>query len=319
MPKGRHFNFVIQNPPYGSVGGDTLHLQFVNKCLDIADKQVALFPYGFITKLYNKPSNKFKDKFSKYLTSVDEVKSSLFTDTHMPNVGIYVFDYNNKNDIITINPINSNNFKIDSLLNISEFSDYENEFIRYLKDNGSQKIISAGFMDKRKKELDKIQEKDHIKFLDNKIIESCKALKKIIENKEYSVGLVVNKANGGMNGRAFSRKNGQICKSYIEFVNLFLDLRSSCGYNVLFFNSVKAAENCKISMQNPLLRFTFYKLQDDQMMCPRIYKYVPNINWEDDRVKTDEGLLEVCGCPKDKCKEYADYCKKVIQEVDNNE
>ena len=87
----------------------------------------------------------------------------------------------------------------------------------------------------------------------------------------------------------------------------------------MFFNSVKAAENCKISMQNPLLRFTFYKLQDDQMMYPRIYKYVPNINWEDDRVKTDIGLLEVCGCPKDKCKEYADYCKKVIQEVDNNE
>ena len=37
---------------------------------------------------------------------------------------------------------------------------------------------------------------------------------------------------------------------------------------------------------------------------------IPDINWEDDRVKTDEGLLEVCGCPKDKAKEYAEYCKK---------
>lgn len=43
---------------------------------------------------------------------------------------------------------------------------------------------------------------------------------------------------------------------------------------------------------------------------------IPDINWEDDRVKTDEGLLEVCGCPKDKCKEYANYCKKIIAEVD---
>ena len=43
---------------------------------------------------------------------------------------------------------------------------------------------------------------------------------------------------------------------------------------------------------------------------------IPDINWEDDRVKTDEGLLEVCGCPKDKAKEYAEYCKKIIAEVD---
>ena len=46
------------------------------------------------------------------------------------------------------------------------------------------------------------------------------------------------------------------------------------------------------------------------------YRYVPDIDWSDDRVKTDEGLLEVCGCPKDKCKEYADYCKKIIDKVD---
>ena len=48
----------------------------------------------------------------------------------------------------------------------------------------------------------------------------------------------------------------------------------------------------------------------------KCYKYVPDIDWSDDRVKTDEGLLEVCGCPKDKCKEYADYCKKIIDKVD---
>ena len=51
-------------------------------------------------------------------------------------------------------------------------------------------------------------------------------------------------------------------------------------------------------------------------MVTRVYKYIPAINWEDSRVITDEGLLEVCGCPKDKCKEYADYCRKIIEEVD---
>ena len=67
------------------------------------------------------------------------------------------------------------------------------------------------------------------------------------------------------------------------------------------------------------MRFTIYRLQDDQSMYSRIYKCITDINWEDPRVKTDEGLLEVCGCPKDKCKEYADYCRKVIEEVDDKE
>ena len=65
-----------------------------------------------------------------------------------------------------------------------------------------------------------------------------------------------------------------------------------------------------------MLRFTIYRLQDDQQMFIRVYKYIPAINWEDDRVKTDEGLLQVCGCPADKAKEYAEYCKKIIEAVD---
>ena len=51
-------------------------------------------------------------------------------------------------------------------------------------------------------------------------------------------------------------------------------------------------------------------------MFKRVYKYVPAIDWSDDKVKTDVGLLEVCGCPHDKAVEYAEYCKKIIDEVD---
>ena len=115
----------------------------------------------------------------------------------------------------------------------------------------------------------------------------------------------------------FHQKNGQIFNSYNEFENFFIERNISNGYNVILFNSTKAAENCKIALKNPLLRFTIYRLQDDQNTLCRVYKYVPDIDWSDDRVKTDEGLLEVCGCPKDKCKEYANYCRKVIEEVDN--
>ena len=85
----------------------------------------------------------------------------------------------------------------------------------------------------------------------------------------------------------------------------------------MFFNTVKEAENCKIAMKNPLLRLTCYRTQHgNRMLANRVYRYIPAIDWSDDKVKTDEGLLEVCGCPKDKCKEYAEYCKKIIDEVD---
>ena len=84
----------------------------------------------------------------------------------------------------------------------------------------------------------------------------------------------------------------------------------------IVFDTKMTVENCRDAMKRPLLRFALYRTQDDQTMNNKCYKYIPDIDWSDDRVRTDEGLLEVCGCPKDKCKEYADYCKKIIDEVD---
>ena len=52
------------------------------------------------------------------------------------------------------------------------------------------------------------------------------------------------------------------------------------------------------------------------MSINRVYKYVPAIDWEDERCLTDEGLLEMCGCPKDKAKEYAEYVKNYVEERD---
>ena len=46
------------------------------------------------------------------------------------------------------------------------------------------------------------------------------------------------------------------------------------------------------------------------------FQYIPDINWEDPLVSTDEGILELCKCPKDKCKEYAEYCKNYMKKID---
>ena len=300
------------NPPYGSVGGDTIHLKFVDKCLDFASTQVVVMPFKFVTKIYHKPAKKFKEKFSPYLSEVEEIDSKCFIGTAMYNVGIYVFGDETQN--IDIKYVNSQNETIPSLLDKSEFNVYEKEIISYLEKQGPQEIVWAGGNSKRKSELQKVAVENHKDFLKKKIIDSCKNLKRQLNT--YKSGLIVNQSNGGMNGKAFSSKSGQIFNSYEEFENFFIERNIANGYNVMLFNSPKAAENCKIALQNPLLRFTIYRSQDDQNMGRRVYKYIPAINWEDDRVKTDEGLLQMCGCPADKAKEYAEYCKKIIEEVD---
>lgn len=300
------------NPPYGSVGGDTIHLKFVDKCLDFASTQVVVMPFKFVTKTHHKPAKKFKEKFSPYLSEVEEIDSKCFIGTAMYNVGIYVFGDKTQN--IDIKYVNSQNETIPSLLDKSEFTVYEKEIISYLDNQGPQEIVWAGGNRKLKSELQNIAVENHKDFLKKKIIDSCKNLKQ--ELNTYKCGLVVNNSNGRMNGKAFSLKSGQIFNSYKEFENFFIERNIANGYNVILFNSAKAAENCKIALQNPLLRFTIYRSQDDQNMAWRVYKYIPNIDWSDDRVKTDEGLLQVCGCPADKAKEYAEYCKKIIKEVD---
>ena len=313
MNNSKRFSVCIQNPPYGSVGGDTLHLKFVDKCLDLAETQIVVMPFTFVTKLHHKPAKKYKEKFSPYLSEVEEVDYKYFKGTTMPNVGIYVFKDKTQN--IDIKYADSHTETLASLLDKSEFTNYEMEFIQYLKNQGTQEIIWAGGNHKRASELRKINVENHKDFLNKKIIDGCKNLKQHL--KTYKSGLIVNNSNGGMNGKVFSSKNGQIFNSYKDFENFFIERNTANGYNVILFNSTKSAENCKIALQHPLLRFTCYRLQDDQNMLRIVYKYIPAVNWEDPRVKTDEGLLEVCGCPKDKCKEYANYCRKIIEEVDN--
>jgi hypothetical protein len=311
MNNGKKFDICLMNPPYGSVGGDTLHLKFVDKCLDISKQQIVVMPFTFVTKVEHKPSKKYKEKFSPYLSEVEEVNSKEFIGTAMPNVGIYVFG--DETEDINIKYVNSQNETLSTLSNKSEFTKYENEIIKYLENQNSQQIIGdCGRLNSWKNIVNTAA--DYQLALSELVEKSIKKTKQYFENK--NVILLVNRSNGGMNGIAISSKNGQIFDSYINIKNFFIETPLGIGYNGLVFKSKKAAQNCKIAIQNPLLRFTLYKLQDDQNMVTRVYKYIPAINWEDPRVKTDEGLLEVCGCPKDKCKEYADYCKKIIDEVD---
>ena len=311
---GKKFDICLMNPPYSSTGGNTLHLEFVDKCLELSHNQISIFPIAFVTKITNKSNNKYKENLSKYLLNVEEVSSKQFTDTNMFNIGIYQFsDKKKESDNININLIKSSK-TLKTLNEFSNFSDYEQQIVNYLLDNGSQLTVWAGgtYGANKKKLIDNgISDEEEInKLRKQSIIKNCNRIKK---DKIY---LIVNAANG-LGAKFFTSKNGEIIDDYNELINKLIRKNKTSGYNIMHFNTIKEAENCKIALQNPLLRFTCCRTQVDQNMpYNHVYKYIPNINWEDERVKTDEGLLEICGCPKDKCKEYAEYCKKIIDKVD---
>ena len=139
-------------------------------------------------------------------------------------------------------------------------------------------------------------------------------LNKLPDNKAY---LICQAAYSPGKAIFFTEKVGQIFSNK-ENLQQCLFERGGKIAHYMYFDNKQCAINAKLAMQRPLLRFALYKVQSDQNLTPsKCYRYIPNIDWEDNRAKTDEGILELCGCPKNKCKEYVEYCKKIIENVDN--
>lgn len=301
MNNGKKFDICLMNPPYGSKksgNGSDLHFKFVEKCLEVSNKQISIFPDRIITSSNTKYNN-YKKLFDKTLENVEQIDANKYFNINVGTVGIFTFNIDKKSNNIKITYLNDTSEIVASLNEKkSKFNEYEESFLKYLEND---KPIVMAFYPHGKDKTDNLE--NYLVHYSNKII-----------NNTFKYYLTTNYANGAMNAKFISGKSG-----FIGTLNeLLQNLKENKGSskNIIGFNDNTSAENCKIALQNPLLRFTCYKLQDDQSMGKRVYKYVPDIDWSDDRVKTDEGLLEVCGCPKDKCKEYADYCKKIIEQVD---
>lgn len=322
MKEIKKFDICLMNPPYGS-GNNKIHLEFIEKLCYIVKKQIVLMPFSFIDKVDIGVDNKFNNIQSQ-LISVEEISSSEFKDTSMGNIGIYIFDINKKqDDVITIKYLNNQTKNIKSLSDKSVFSDYEKNIENILLNCGSNPFIggrSGGYTGLLTRDKYDISDEEYNILRKNKIIQNCKKIKKYFSTHKHCVALTVAKALGGPgNTRYFTNNSGKIFSTYNDIEHFFIDAKIKGGLNILLFNDKKCAENCKSSLTNNIFKFILLRTQKDQNLTFHIYKYIPNIDWSDDRVRTDEGLLEVCGCPKDKIKEYAEYCKEIIKKVDNGE
>ena len=297
----KRFDICLMNPPYGnkkSGSSPFLHFYFVNKCLEIADKNVVIMPSRLLYSTTKEYDN-IKNLYNKSLLSAEEIDSSVFQDTGMMPVAIYNFDNKKSKDTISIKRLNDKNeYDINSLNELDAFSQYEKNIFEIVKNN------NPNYHPFRPTGKDK---KQNLSEFCDKYINT--------RWKKDNIYLLTSLANGGMNGTFISNTLGQIINNNKDLKNEMIKRKGSCCTIMKFDNAIEA-KNCKIALQNPLMRFILYRLQYDQSMTKRTYIGIPDIDWSDDRVKTDEGLLEVCGCPKDKCNEYADYCKHIIDELD---
>ena len=300
----KKFDICLMNPPYSQRhNNNPIHFQFVENVLGIAEKQIVIMP-SRILHTTSENYNPWKEKFDKTLLSAEELKSDVFEGTSMMDVAIYEFSNNKNTDNIKIKTLSSDKWEEkSSLFDSTIHNTYEDEILKLLDNNGNIKLFNL------KTGIPK-------KFKERVINDKTKLTNKTLPKYKDKYLLSVNIANGGMNGHYMSSGAGKIFYNDIEKVLNDWINRNVGAIKYIVFNTKTAAENCRDAMKRPLLRFALYRTQDDQTMNNKCYKYIPNIDWSDNRVRTDEGLFEVCGCPKDKCKEYADYCKKMIDEVD---
>lgn len=313
----KKFDICLMNPPYGDRGG-IIHLQFTDECLKISEKLIVVMPFGLVNK-DNKAYKKYKETLSNRLKTVDELDFSYFdASATIKSIGIYTFD--KETDKIKINFINNTQTELKSLVDFSNFSEYENNIKNILESNNHIKLIWAGAHDHvTKKSLNKkgIYDNDKINnLIKQEVINNCSKLKEYNENNKNKCYIILNNHTGLGSAKYFAAEGGKIFKTFNELYNYLINILKPSGYICVPFDSLQAVNNFKISIQNPLLRFMLLKKQKDHNMILKYFTHIPDIDWSDDKVKTDEGLLEVCGCPKNKCKEYADYCKKIIDEVD---
>ena len=263
-------------------------------------------PITFL-KQSNTKINKFKKTFDSSLIEVTEYKSTIFEGTIMPNVGVYVFDKSKKaDDKINIHYLGKHTLSLSSLLD-GIYDKTTNDILSYLETSKDYSKHIYTSVDKKK-----------LKYCYNLILKERlpkqKRYKNLIhvENPSY---IVCNGANGSMTGTYFTPKTNFICEGTDNMIEKMVE-RGGAVATILFFNSLKEAENCKKAMMRPLLRFACYIAQFGQNMRYGVYKYIPNIDWENPKCLTDEGILEMCGCSSDVAKEYAAYAKEYVETRD---
>lgn len=316
----KKWDVCLMNPPYGAKGEKDLHYRFTEKCINMCDDVICVMPFTLINSKGD-VNEKYRKILQCSLIEAEELNASeYFGDTEQLNIGVYQFNKNKVSKDINIIFLNKKDVYTTETLDIPLFSEYESQFTTLLQPAliPDVQIRWNEYIDHPERHVERISKKYNIQ---NPSLQDV--IKKLREERVQSlpdnkIYLNTNAVTGNKpNGLYIFNTTGRIFQNKDEVLSYLNKMNTSVGYMFISFDTVNEAKNCKISLQNPLLRFVLLKQQEQAgRMMKTCYQYVPNIDWSDPRVVTDEGLLEICGCPKDKCKEYAEYCRKYMEEFD---
>ena len=278
MPK---FDVVIGNPPYGEkiVGDRQLHYKIAESLLDkYNEKMIFIMPHRIATAVDSRFDH-YKEAFVS-LSKIETVGNP-FENVAIGSVGIFSFENKKQNEVYI------DNVKYNTLFDITPFTEYENRFMSVLKSNYSKNQWRFMGYDESKYES-------------------------ILKDFSFSV----NRENGAMNGRFFSSILKDEKVKTKDEMNDFLLKYNSTRKACFTSNNRIEMENLHCAMFRPLLRFGLIKTQEDQNMALKVFAYIPDIDWTDDRTKTDEGILEMVGFSKEESKEFAEYTKNYMAKID---
>lgn len=279
--KKGNFDIIIGNPPYGEkdIGDRQFHYKITESLLEkYNDKMIIVMP----GRIASSVDNRF-DHYKKVFTCLSSMVNVGNPFIGFANVNVDIFTFENHN----VDKVNIRGKEYKSLFDITPFSDYENQFMNKIKSDYAKTHWHFMGYDKTK-------------------------YNSILDDYSFSV----NRENGAMNGNFFSNvlinepvKNKNTMVKFLKNYNV---VRKA----VFSSNNKDEMINLKNAMKRALLRFGLIHMQEDQNMALKVFEYIPNIDWNDVKTQTDEGILEMVGFSKEKAEEYAKYVKDYMDKVD---
>lgn len=307
--KNMKFDLSIMNPPYGKPKEGTssnLHYDITEYVKNNSKETCSVQPIRMITSSSEK-FEEYKTKYDINLVNIEELNSNVFENTNMSNVAIFHWNENKTEKNIIVSLLDKE-YKVSSLNNLDLiFTNYEKKFMTILKnDNPNYNGYKPTGENKEwningENYFDDYAKKHNFK-----------------ENEFY---VLLSMANGSKLGQGIalsSKDKTHICNSLSELKTYCKETNNATKVFAKF-STKKAAKNYVNAIQRPLLRFGLVKMQDDQNMTERVYKYIPDIDWSNDKTNTDKGILEMCGFSNKDSKEFTKYCENYIANIDNKE
>ena len=290
MPK---FDVIVGNPPYGeteTTGSADLHYE-------IAEKLFGLFKHKMIFIMPGRVCFSTSEKFDKWKLKFDNLSNISFVGNPFKNanvnVDMFIFEPHK------VNEINVRGKIYKSLFDIVPFTDYENKFMSLMK---NEKPNYNSFSPRGEDKTTNAK-----KFNDN-------YFNRFKDNDYFVISCIANGSKLGQGVFLSSKDEKYIFRK--NELKLYLANHKNYSKVISVFKTKNAANNYVNALQRPLLRFGLVKMQDDQNLTARCYKYIPDIDWNDNRAATDVGILEMCGSTKKESKEFSNYCEKIINEID---